>query len=388
MDKIQYFFKKVLKRWQILIFSILFIFLGSFLIFEGIDYLNEKFTCEFSTSVQININNFFNEEKLNETKNSKDKYKNIDINTIINENGITISQTDEDTYVITSYSRYFKSFLSDTNNSKGFVKAYIKLTIGEDNVIYSDENTIVTIDYINTYLCSFVSSAIQLIPLTIIDGLPKEKDEQNFYDNKETFRTPFHKQYWIDSLSFLKDTKSITTLSMLFALMLASKLVSLPSGFGNLGLSFAYLFFSTIGLIYGPIAGLLIGFLSDVLGFFLFDTSGFSFFIGYSIQAMITGLIYGIMFFKTKISFKRILIARMFVAVIANIIIGSLCFGIISNYDFNQTLLYMLTISLPKNILFLIPQSLLLYIVFKGIIPILSKFKYIDSRIEKNITLL
>ena len=88
---------------------------------------------------------------------------------------------------------------------------------------------------------------------------------------------------------------------MLFALMLASKLVSLPSGFGNLGLSFAYLFFSTIGLIYGPIAGLLIGFLSDVLGFFLFDTSGFSFFIGYSIQAMITGLIYGIMFFKTKI---------------------------------------------------------------------------------------
>ena len=306
MDKIQYFFKKGLKRWQILIFSILFIFLGSFLIFEGIDYLNEKFTCEFSTSVQININNFFNEEKLNETKNSKDKYKNIDINTIIKENGITISQTDEDTYVITSYSRYFKSFLSDTNNSKGFVKAYLKLMIGEDNVIYSDENTIVTIDYINTYLCSFVSSAILLIPLTIIVGLPKEKDEQNFYDNKETFRTPFHKQYWIDSLSFLKDTKSITTLSMLFALMLASKLVSLPSGFGILGLSFAYLFFSTIGLIYGPIAGLLIGFLSDVLGFFLFDTSGFSFFIGYSIQAMITGLIYGIMFFKTKISFKRI----------------------------------------------------------------------------------
>ena len=388
MVKIKYFFKKVLKRWQILAFSILFIFLGSFLIFESVDYLNEKFTCEFSTTIQINVDSFFDEEKLNETKSLKDKYKNIDIENILKEDGLTISQVDEDTYLITSYSRYFKSFLSSTNNSKGFIRAYLNLAIGEDNIIYTYENVIITIDYINTYLCSFISSAILLIPLTILVGLPKEKETQNFYDNQETFRTPFHKQYWVDSLSFLKNTKSITTISMLLALMLASKLVTLPSGFGELGLSFSYLFFATISLIYGPVAGLLIGFLSDVLGFFLFDSGRYSFSFIYVFQAVITGFIYGIIFYRTKISFKRILISRVLVAVIANIIIGSIAYGFDVKFNFDQTLIYMLTISIPKNILFLIPQSLLLYIVFKAIIPILSKFKYIDPKIEKNITLL
>ena len=168
MDKIKYFFKRVLRRWQILAFSLLFIFLGSFLIFEGVDYLNEKFTCEFVTTTQINVDNFFTEDKLNELKNTKEKYKNIDFKTILNEDGLTISQIDEDTYLISSYSRYYKSFLSGTNNSKGFVKAYLDLTVGKDNITYTYEDVIVTIDYLNTYLWSIISSIILLIPLIYI----------------------------------------------------------------------------------------------------------------------------------------------------------------------------------------------------------------------------
>lgn len=389
MEKFKYFLTKVLKRWQIVLFSILFIFLGSYLTFEGINYLNEKCLCEFSTQINIDIDSFFTYEKLSEIKSKNEKYESVDIKSISQEKGLTIKEVDEDTYLITSYSRYYQSFLSSsTTKSKSFLNEYLATYIGKDNITFSNKEIIQTIDYLNSYLWSAMATLISLIPLTVIIGLPKEKEQKDFYDNEETFKTPFHKQYWTDSLSFLKNTKSITTLSMLFALMLASKLITLPSGFGNLGLSFAYLFFSTIGLIYGPIAGLLIGFLSDILGFFIFDASGESFFIGYAFQAMITGFIYGIMFYRTKISFKRILIARVLVSVIANILIGSFCYGFIKNFNFYQTLLYMITLSLPKNILFLIPQSLLLFIVFKGVIPILSKFKYIDPKIEKNITLI
>ena len=42
---------------------------------------------------------------------------------------------------------------------------------------------------------------------------------------------------------------------------------------------------------------------------------------------------------------------------------------------------YMLLLSLPKNIVYLIPQTLLLYFVLRGVIPVLIRFNFIPKQV-------
>ena len=175
---------------------------------------------------------------------------------------------------------------------------------------------------------------------------------------------------------------------MLFGLMLVCKIFSLPSGFSNLGLSLTYLFFSLISLIFGPIAGLTVGFFSDILGYFLFDKSGMTFYFGYTLQAMLAGLIYGLFFYKSRITFFRCFIARLLVNLVLNVILGSIFFGDIMNYDYETIKAYALVIELPKNIIYLLPQSLLLFIFLKFVSPILYRYKYINKTIYENINII
>ena len=219
----------------------------------------------------------------------------------------------------------------------------------------------------------------------IIYYIYNKEDNRFEYDNINTFQTPFHKTYWKESLVFLDSTKKIVTLAMLFSLMMVCKLFSLPSGFSNLGISLTYLFFALISLIYGPIAGFTVGLLSDVLGFFLFDRSGLSFNFLYTIQAMMAGFVYGLCLFKTKISFTRCFISRLIVNLILNVVWGSFCFGFVMNWNKEVIIKYALIMELPKNIIYLVPQTLLLFVFLKFISPILYQNKYISKMIYENV---
>ena len=174
---------------------------------------------------------------------------------------------------------------------------------------------------------------------------------------------------------------------MILALLLISKMIKIPSGFASLGLGLGFIFYSIIGIIYGPLSGLLIGFIADIVGYFLFDTSGTAFFIGYVFQAMISGLIHGLMLYNKKLSFCRCLMLRLTIALICNVIIGSFCWGFVANYTLTQTFSYMILFVIPKNLIYLIPQSIILYIIIKALNPIFIKFNLIDKNISQNITI-
>ena len=144
---------------------------------------------------------------------------------------------------------------------------------------------------------------------------------------------------------------------MLFALMLICKLISLPSGFGNLGISFTYLFFAIISMIYGPIYGAVVGIFSDIIGFFI-DSNGGMFNLGYTLQASLTGFIYGLCLFKRKFPFKNALVSRVFVNMLINTIMGSFLFIFVMYFDPSMTgkeymslvKSYMTLLVLPKNV--------------------------------------
>ena len=171
-------------------------------------------------------------------------------------------------------------------------------------------------------------------------------------------------------------------------MMLVCKLIPIPSGFGNLGLSFTYLFFSMISMIYGPIAGLVIGIFSDVLGYFIGGASGM-FFPGYTLDAMLAGFVYGLCFYKTKLTFAKCLYARLIVNLFVNVVMGSLwyCIVYVGDFTFDSYLTYVTIISLPKNLIYLLPQTILLFIVLRAMTRPFAAFGLIDQRIRDHVTL-
>ena len=180
--------------------------------------------------------------------------------------------------------------------------------------------------------------------------------------------------------------KNLCTISILFAMMLVCKLIPIPSGFGSLGLGLTYLLFSVICLIYGPICGLFIGFFSDILGYFLFQ-GGSIFFIGYTLSSMLTGFIYGIFLYRKKITFANCLLARFFVNLAINVALGSIWWKIVYGLDMEAVKTYVMLTSLPKNVLYLLPQSLLMFVVIKMIAKPLSRFGLINDKIAQNVEL-
>ena len=111
------------------------------------------------------------------------------------------------------------------------------------------------------------------------------------------------------------------------------------------------------------------------------------FFLGYTLSAMITGFIYGVFFYKKKITFTNCLLARFFVNIFINVVLGSIWWAIIYDLDIEAIKLYVFLTALPKNVLYLLPQSILLYIVLKALAKPLAKFGLLNDKIAENVEL-
>lgn len=231
----------------------------------------------------------------------------------------------------------------------------------------------------------FAFGLILSITLIIILGLKYSDrlNKESIYDNELLFATPLHKKYWKLSASELKSVRKIVIIALLLALTLASKLIVIPSGFGALGFRFGLIFLSVVGLIGGPVPALIVGAISDILGYFLFESASGAFNPLFTLSAMTSCFIYGICFYRCKISFTRCLIARVLVSIFCNL--GLELIGQIIVYDYTFDFIFLT--SLPKQIAYLIPQSLMIYIILVIVSPIASQSNFIDERIGENISI-
>ena len=375
-------FKVILQRNK---FILLFIILCSFalgaVIAQSYNQVNEQYDISFKSEKSLDeLNNIITIDNLNQIKeidlqNGKDRFINIDVNKLINNKDIKIIQENEDYHLLTK-SRYYDSFFFSSNKTVSTrAKTFIKelLVTFDDSVSFNYDNIYVTRNSANIYLVGSITSLVLTISYLIYLIINnKTLYEQILTTDKEKEITIFSKSYWQNALTAFSKTKNIVTIAMLFALMMISKLFSIPTGFADLRISFTYVFFALICMLYGPIAGLVIGLFSDTLGFFIFP-NGASFFFPYTIQAMLSGFIYGLCLYKKEAKLENVFFARLLINMIMNVLWGSLCFGWLYNYDLVTTSAYMLMYSLPKNLIWLIPQVLVLYITLKASKPIINK---------------
>ena len=388
-----YLLNNIVKYLVVLIVSFLFSFLTIELVNQNRSYYQATF--EVSNIEAFNDEMLLEEGFLNEIKNSAEKYKNIDVEKMLEKKHFTYTK-EQSTITIETKIKYYDDFFLSSSNSVGtrakmFIKdSVLKIAGEENNVVFENPNDIVVRQkYINRWNFSFTFTGITLLIELIVSIFlySKQKEETKYvYDNETMFATCFHKKYWKLSINPFVKVKDITVIEMLFALMLASKMLPVPSGFGDLGLSFTYLFFAIICMIYGPVYGFVVGVFSDIIGFFMPNGGGI-FNLGYTLQAALTGMVYGLFFFKTKISFTKVLTARIIVNFVMNVLYGSFLYVFVYYVDDTMTLSrylelvksYALLLSLPKNIIYLLPQSLLLYYVIKVTLPIFARYHLVNK---------
>ncbi len=159
----------------------------------------------------------------------------------------------------------------------------------------------------------------------------------------------------------LRNTKTLTLAAMLTAIGIVLSFFKIPInqlieiGFGSFPLSVS-------GMLLGPAVTGVVGALVDVGGYLVKPTGPF--FPGFTLSGIVSGVIYGLMFYKKKITIGRVFIAQVILTIVVNIIMNSFWLNIL--YLKDGYLAVILT-RLPKQIIMLPIMTALKYIVLKAV---------------------
>lgn len=239
---------------------------------------------------------------------------------------------------------------------------------------FHDKNVVIEDSVINSYTNPILPAVFGLVGGFILCGfvlfILRNKliiESSVGYEKRHIYRWPIYKEYWQKAIDSVRNIKvfDMCMISILFALQIVMKFVSIPTGFPGLNIVLNYLIFALITLIYGPIWGVIIGFGSDIIGFVM---NPVLFHFGYTIQAMLTGLVYGLCFYKTELKFSKALVSRIIINILLNGVMGSFLWGDYNGWNIEASILYMWAVSLPKNIIYLIPQTILLYVFLRAVV--------------------
>ena len=96
---------------------------------------------------------------------------------------------------------------------------------------------------------------------------------------------------------------------------------------------FQYLPIAVGGAMFGPAVGGVIGMLADILGYLVKPTGAF--FPGFTISSILSGIIYGLFFYKKRITVPRIIAAELTETIVCSLVINSINLSILYGNAFS-----------------------------------------------------
>ncbi len=93
-----------------------------------------------------------------------------------------------------------------------------------------------------------------------------------------------------------------------------------------------------VALLYGPVPAAAAGGLSDIISF-MFASTGGAYIPGFTISMILIGIIYGVSFYKEKLTLPRIIVTELIVTIFVNIVLGVLWFKLFYGYSVSAALL-------------------------------------------------
>ena len=162
----------------------------------------------------------------------------------------------------------------------------------------------------------------------------------------------------------LKNPRSLTAASLLVAIYAISyypavgRFMIIP---GFIEIRFGFIALAVAAALFGPFMAVIVAFLGDITGVLLF--SGASFFWGFTLNWMLLAFVFGLCFYKEKITLPRIVCAMLFNTCAISSILTPFWLQMMSGRTFQEWFL----LRLPLNAAMLPVNIALLYLALRAV---------------------
>lgn len=173
------------------------------------------------------------------------------------------------------------------------------------------------------------------------------------------------------SFGELRSLRCLVLTALFIAMNITLDLLKLRIDLPGMRIGVGFLTNASIGMLYGPVVCMMMGFCTDILGFLMNPgTGGGGYFPGYTLTAMVAGVIWGLFLYRPdgapdsktlagRLSFPlRTLAARILITLICNVFLNTLWLSL-----GNNAFLPMLISRLPTQLAYLPVQYLLFLVV-------------------------
>ena len=198
----------------------------------------------------------------------------------------------------------------------------------------------------------------------------------NLPQTTRLYAAPLVPGYWRDAGRSMSCLRLLIFAALTVAMARALSLIpSIP--IGPTKFSFGFLARALCSLVCGPVMGMSVGFVEDILGYAIQPEGAF--FFGYTISTMAGMLVYGLCFYRARITVARLVLANVLVNVFVNALLGSVWNMMI----YQSPYWAFFWPSLGKNLLTIVPKVVLMYVTYQAILPVLQLVGIIPRQLDE-----
>ena len=161
-----------------------------------------------------------------------------------------------------------------------------------------------------------------------------------------------------DSLEELKHVNTVTVMAMFAAISVVLGYFTLVLG-DYLKIGFSTIANQFVYYLFGPVVGGLFGGALDILKYIIRPTGAY--FPGFTLGAMIGGILYGCFLYKRPISLARVLVAELTVSIVCNMLLGTLWLSML----YGKAFMALLPMRVFKNVIMWPVNSMLFHTIGK-----------------------
>lgn len=196
--------------------------------------------------------------------------------------------------------------------------------------------------------------------------------------DQSLYRTPFSAAYWRSAVRDFRQPRNLAFAALMIAACAAlSHVPSIRIDLTDLysaKVTWGFLARSLCSMVCGPVTGVVFGFAEDTITY-LADPA-YPYFPGYALTTMLGNLIYALFLYRTRFGPVRVFCAKLLTNLL-NVFLGSLWSTILSGTE--KGYLYYMSISAVKNAITLIPQAVVLCVLFASLTPILHRMGWLPQ---------
>lgn len=175
-------------------------------------------------------------------------------------------------------------------------------------------------------------------------------------------------------LSNLKKIQNLAVCGMFIALYIVLSYFNIKITV-NIEIRFAFLVLAMSGCYGGPAMGLIVGAASDVLSMLMTSGQGSAFFFGFTVSYALLGFLFGLCFYKNKISPVSVGVAAIF-----NFIVGTTLNTVWLYMMYGMPLKALAVTRLIKEAVMLPLNFVMLFIVLRVLVQVVAKAGFMEVR--------